>query len=540
MRLVTRLIILFGLSALLMLTGCNLQTDPGGQPTEPILTMPPSPADTPFPTAQPEPTATTVEPISLTAALAEQLGIPEAGVQFTIRQEDGSFVRGDLAQGDYFLAALSPGGWVVVYNGPDLPGCRALDSYDFPPDMAPECVGAAGELIVRAADDTTAIGLALSKRLDIPFDELGFLLSENTGSYARGILPEGYFLAARDESGWVIVYDGQATPTCADIDPFEFPADLVSECLDANGNPVARSAFAATLQAALAALLDIPESQLIYTVNQQTPQHARGTLSQGGYFLAAREASGWLIVYDGQGTPACEVIAPYDFPVDMVPECLDSVGNLVRLGAAAQVTPLPTPGPAGDPDLPDGAPTWTHTFNNADGWGLYEDDYVSFTVEDGAAVLTAFQGDSWDGWMLSFSTLSDYYLEGSFTYDADCSGLDRAGLVFRQNKPEETYIGYLFSVSCDGRYALRKWDGAAFTNLIPWTPSDLIEIDPDKPVRLGILADGNNLALYFDGQKLAETADSSYSEGRFGLLVASENTEDFEVRVGEIAFWTLP
>ncbi len=538
MRLLTRFLIVCGLSVLLMLTGCNLQADPGGQTPEPILTMPPPPTDTPFPTSQPAPTATVFEPVSLTAALAEVLGIPEAGVQFTLRQEEAAFIKGDLPQGGYFLAAEAADGWTIVYNGEDLPTCATLERFDFPPDMAPECVDAAGKLIVRATDDTTAIGLALSKRVGIPFEELGFLLSENTGTHARGILPEGYFLAARDESGWVIVYDGQATPACAEIDRFEFPADMVSECLDANGNPVARTA--ATLQAALAARLDVPESQLVYVVNQQTSQHARGTLSLGGYFLAAREAGGWVIVYDGQATPSCEAIAPYDFPVAMAPECLDSVGNLVRLGGTAQATPIPTPGPAGDPDLPAGDPNWTHTFNNADGWGLYEDDYVSFTVEDGAAVLTAFQGDSWDGWMLSWSTLSDYYLEGVFTYDADCSGLDRAGLVFRQNKPEETYIGYLFSVSCDGRYALRKWDGTAFTNLIPWTASDLIEIDPDEPVRLGVLADGNRLALYINGQKLGEAADSAYSEGRFGLLVASENTEDFKVLVDELSYWTLP
>jgi hypothetical protein len=536
----SRLLDIFVLSVLLLLTGCNLQTGVSEQTAEPILTLPSSITNTPFPTARLEPTAAPVEPISLAAALAEQLDIFEADTQFTIRQEDGAYVKGDLALGGYFLAVEDAAGWMIVYAGQDLPSCADLVSVDFPPDIVPECENTAGELVVRATDDTTAIGLALSKRLDIPFDELGFLLSENTGTYARGILAEGYFLAAKDETGWMIVYDGQATPACTAINPLDFPADMVSECLDANGEPVDRSTFATTLQAALAARLGLPESQLVYVINQETAQHARGTLSQGGYFLAARETRGWLIVYIGQTYPGCEALAPYDFPTDMAPECLDSVGNLVRLGGTVQATPLPTPGPATDPDLPGGAPTWTDTFSNADSWFLYVDDYVGFTVEDGAAVLTAFQDDSWDGWMLSWAELSDFYLEGVFNYDEDCSGLDRAGLVLRQDNPEETYVGYLYSVSCDGRYVLRKWDGTAFTNLIPWTASDLIEIDPDEPVRLGVLADGNRLVLYFDGQKLAESADSSYSEGKFGLLVASENTDDFRVTVDEISYWALP
>ncbi len=540
MRPIMRIYLCLALAALLVLAACNLQTGGGELPTAPAATSPPAATNTPFPTAPIEPTVPPVEPTSLAGALADQLGIPESDVQYTIRQEEGEYVRGDLAQGGYFLAVEEPDGWVVVYRGTALPGCADLETYAFPPDLAPECTGSAGELVVRVTDDTTAIGLALSKVLGIPFDELGFLLSENTGTYARGILPEGYFLAARGDSGWEIVYNGQATPTCTEIEPYGFPVDMVSECLDASGQAVDRTEFAPTVQAALANSLGIPESQVSYEIVLETTGHARGTLSRGGYFLAAREPRGWVVVYTGQTYPACEAIAPYSFPTTMAPECLDSVGNLVRLGGAAQPTPIPTPVAGVDPDLPKGDPNWTHSFNNADGWFLYEDDYVRFEVESGAAVLTAFQDDSWDGWMLAWPELSDFYLEGVFTYDEDCTGLDRSGLVFRQDNPDEVYVGYLFSVSCDGRYTLRKWDGTAFTNLIPWSASDKIDFEPGEAVRLGILADGNDLALYVNGQKLAEAADSAYSGGKFGLLVASANTEDFQVKVDEISYWTLP
>ncbi len=43
----------------------------------------------------------------------------------------------------------------------------------------------------------------------------------------------------------------------------------------------------------------------------------------GGWFLAYKGADGWIIVADGNGTVPCEAIEPYDFPVDMVPECWD-------------------------------------------------------------------------------------------------------------------------------------------------------------------------------------------------------------------------
>jgi len=49
----------------------------------------------------------------------------------------------------------------------------------------------------------------------------------------------------------------------------------------------------------------------------------------GGWFLAYREPSGWIIVDDGNGIISCEVISPYDFPASMVPECVNTRGQLI-------------------------------------------------------------------------------------------------------------------------------------------------------------------------------------------------------------------
>jgi hypothetical protein len=503
-------------------------------------------------TATPEPLKTTQPELpgvdALQDALADHLELPARAFQYTIEQSKESFVLGTLSTGGYFLARETAGTWTIAYEGEGSPACSAVE--DFPFDLVSGCLDETGVLVIRAEDDVTLIGLALSNWMGVPFQELGYLLQENTGVHAKGLIANGYFLATRDAAeNWVVVYDGQGSPACDLIDPFNFPYEMVPECLDANNQVVIRVGKPTTIPAALAVRLAIPLEAVQYEIDRESSSHVRGTLPGGAYFLAAKETDGtWVVVYDGQTVPTCVEIEPYNFPVAYAPECVDSLGNLVTLGSGGSPTPTPnlvaTPivGPTPDPSLPDGPPDWIDTFGNANSWFLYEDEYVSFSVENGQAVLQAITADSWDGWMLSWPDLDDFYLEGQFRFDEDCAGLDRGGLVARQINPEEDggYVGYLFGISCDGRYSLRKWDGEAFTTLVPWTESDLIVIDPDEPLTIGLLAEGIEFKMYVNGRKLGETEDASYSGGKMGLFVASANTEDFIVLVDEVSFWNLP
>lgn len=88
------------------------------------------------------------------------------------------------------------------------------------------------------------------------------------------------------------------------------------------------------IQAALLEKTGIEAEKLELTVAQNTGTHAKGTLKHkddvsGAYFIAAKVDSLWVIAYDGQAVPSCAEIASYNFPVDMVPECLDGENNLV-------------------------------------------------------------------------------------------------------------------------------------------------------------------------------------------------------------------
>lgn len=90
----------------------------------------------------------------------------------------------------------------------------------------------------------------------------------------------------------------------------------------------------AAIKQAMLQKLGKDESRVEVTISQKTESHAKGSVREkeavgGGYFLAAKTTSGWVIVYDGQAQPTCSQIASYNFPKTMVPECLSSSGKVI-------------------------------------------------------------------------------------------------------------------------------------------------------------------------------------------------------------------
>ena len=69
------------------------------------------------------------------------------------------------------------------------------------------------------------------------------------------------------------------------------------------------------------------------TVNEYTLNYAKGGVKEkeaigGAYFIAAKVDSKWICVYDGQSHPMCEELESYNFPKEMVSECINE-NNIV-------------------------------------------------------------------------------------------------------------------------------------------------------------------------------------------------------------------
>lgn len=192
--------------------------------------------------------------------------------------------------------------------------------------------------------------------------------------------------------------------------------------------------------------------------------------------------------------------------------------------------------PSEDPKAGLGEPDWKDTFANAANWPIYSDEHVQMWLQDGSLMMIAQNNDKYEGWMITSALVEDVYLEASVT-TGDCSGLDRYGLLVRA--PDATQ-GYLFGFTCDGRYAIRIWNGQGFTMLTEWKTSEHILKGPEQTNLIGVKALGDQLSLFANGKLLAEVTDSTYTSGSFGVFIGAFLTPGFSVEIPEIAYWILP
>ncbi len=184
-----------------------------------------------------------------------------------------------------------------------------------------------------------------------------------------------------------------------------------------------------------------------------------------------------------------------------------------------------------------GTATWTDNMDTSSSWYLLDTANTKFTQGDGKLVMTAKSPSSGDEWGLSNKpALKDYYLQATFITGTACSGLDHYGLLARAPDPNS---GYVLEFSCDGHYRLYKWDGKNYTALQEWRTTSNIHTGANQTNIMGIWMKGTTLRVYANGFKLAEFTDSTYSQGQFGLVIGSTDTNNLTINVDQVAYWDL-
>lgn len=213
--------------------------------------------------------------------------------------------------------------------------------------------------------------------------------------------------------------------------------------------------------------------------------------------------------------------------------------------ASSSPTPQPTIAytpPATDPTTKLGGADWSDSMDDGDNWPTGADKFTDITFADGMMRLTGLT--TTDGWRMTYPELDNFYLEVTFQVN-DCKGSDRYGVITRVpvlNSPDR---GYLFGFTCDGKFSLRRWNASIgakgeMINLIAWKTSAAINTGSSQTNRLGLMAVGDRLILYANGQNIGEVKDSTFAKGYFGIFVGARETEDFTIRVDQVRVWKNP
>jgi tRNA A-37 threonylcarbamoyl transferase component Bud32 len=88
--------------------------------------------------------------------------------------------------------------------------------------------------------------------------------------------------------------------------------------------------------------------------------------------------------------------------------------------------------------------------------------------------------------------------------------------------------GYLLRISGDGEYAIQRVVDDNFEYLVEWTESDAIN-QGNATNHIYAICDGTRLALYANGELLAEAEDDTFAEGDIGLTATTFGSVATEV-----------
>jgi len=206
----------------------------------------------------------------------------------------------------------------------------------------------------------------------------------------------------------------------------------------------------------------------------------------------------------------------------------------------AVLLPSPTPTivfPEGDPRAILGAPDGIDTFDTVSNWTLYNNQCFQSNVQNGQFVMTAKGMEKVACWTFSWPMVQNFYVETEVVMPDVCQPDDKFGLIFRA---PDNHRGYLYGVTCDGKYSLNLYDGTNTTVLIPPAANGVIKTGAGQTNRMGLAVYGNEYALYMNGTLLGTAYDSTYlNPGKIGYFVKASTTEPFVSKYNELSIWLL-
>lgn len=186
-----------------------------------------------------------------------------------------------------------------------------------------------------------------------------------------------------------------------------------------------------------------------------------------------------------------------------------------------------------------GTPAWQSTLDSPSAFfssgNSYSDDYTTIIIAGGVMRLSSSSTFGYRGWRLTSKKPQNFYLEAKFN-TISCSGNDTYGLVLRAPDYSSGY-GYYYTLTCDGKYALTKWNDDGSAVVLDLTPGSSIRSGAGQTNTFGIWIRGSEIKLYANDVLLAELSDSAIpNAGHIGVFIAGRSG-GMTVELDEIAYW---
>jgi hypothetical protein len=201
-------------------------------------------------------------------------------------------------------------------------------------------------------------------------------------------------------------------------------------------------------------------------------------------------------------------------------------------------TPTPTSTPfSGDPEEILGKPDGKDTFDNDNNWTLFDNDCYKSEIKEGMYWMEAKGLAQMSCWEVTWPEIQNYYYQVLVEMPDKCDPNDRFGLFFRAPDDER---GYLFGLTCDGRYSMTYWDGNETGVVVDFATDDAIKDEPGEINRIGVIVDGNHYSLYANGIFLQKAEDDTFlRSGKIGFFVRAATEESFSTRFDDLGVWLL-
>ena len=198
-----------------------------------------------------------------------------------------------------------------------------------------------------------------------------------------------------------------------------------------------------------------------------------------------------------------------------------AISFVLVLGACIGNLPPPEPGRS----FAVGELLYQTDFSSADTWDEYQAEGVFMGVENVhyRAILSI---PNRYIWATNHENYNNIIIETEVGTRSNTEDKGYYGVICRADS--STSRGYHFLVSVDGSYSIRRSDGVSTIPIIKWQDSSAIYTDFRRN-RIRALCIDDYLALYINGQFVADARNNLYTSGSVGIVVGIADEGEVDV-----------